>query len=38
MQEQQAEAERDRQHHADRDVALGELLAEEPHADRRQTK
>ena len=32
MQEQKAEAERERQHHADRDVALGELLAEQAHA------
>ena len=33
MQEQQAEPERQRQHHADRDVALGELLAEQAHGD-----
>ena len=32
MQEQQAEPERQRQHHADRHVALGELLAEQAHA------
>ena len=33
MQEQQPEAERERQHHADRDVALRELFAEQAHAD-----
>ena len=30
MQKQEAEAERERQHHADRHVALSELFAEEP--------
>ena len=33
MQEQKSKAERERQHHADRHVARGELLAEQPHAD-----
>ena len=33
MQEQQAEPERQRQHHADRHVALGEFLAEQAHGD-----
>ncbi|MEJ0097084.1 MAG: hypothetical protein WDM84_02945 [Bauldia sp.] len=33
MQEQQPEAQRQRQHDADGNVALAELLAEQPHAD-----
>ncbi len=33
MQEQEAESQRQRQHHADRHVPLGELLAEQAHAD-----
>ncbi len=33
MQEQEAQPQRQRQHHADRHVALGELFAEQPHAD-----
>ena len=33
MQEQQAEPERERQHEADGDVALGQALAEQAHAD-----
>ena len=36
MQEQKSQAQRQRQHHADRDVALGELLAEKSHADSAQ--
>ena len=36
MQKQQPEAERERQHHADRDVALAEFLPEQAHADSRQ--
>ena len=32
MQEQEPQAQRERQHHADRHVTRGELLAEQPHA------
>ena len=33
MQEEQPKAQRQRQHHADRHVALGEPFAEQPHTD-----
>ena len=36
MQEQQAEAERQRQHHADRHIASAQSFAEQPHGEARQ--
>jgi len=38
MQEQQAQTEGKREHHADRNVALGEFLAEQPHGDSRDER
>ncbi len=38
MQEKQPKPQRQRQHHADGDIALGELLAEKPHADARDDR